>query len=107
MKAGSPRLERMAAKAGAMRPGGFGIERLHRGDALVFARAEVAGYEARVAEGLRTLRGYVRLFRQTGDRVLYKDNGIEFEKALIRLCAESLAKARANLRDKVAEEAAL
>ena len=72
-------------------------ERLHREDPAAYARAEVAGYEARIAEGLRALRVYVRLFRQTGDRVLYMDNGIDFEKTLIRLWSGKLSAARANL----------
>lgn len=131
MTATSQKLEGMAVKADAMRPGGFGLdptftysdfalrldhasgghikardgweayqrdcERLRRSDPLVFARAEVAGYEARIAEGLRALRVYVRLFCQTGDRVLYKENGIDFEKTAIRLWVERLAQARVNL----------
>ena len=72
-------------------------ERLQREDPTAYARAEVAGYEARIAEGLRELRIHVRLFRKTGDRVLYKENGIEFEKTAIRLWVGRLEAANENL----------
>ncbi len=69
-------------------------ERLQRDDPGAYARAEIAGLEARIAEGLRALRVYVRLYRRTGDRILYKENGIEFEKALLRIWVPRLAAAR-------------
>lgn len=69
-------------------------ERLRREDPGAYARAEIAGLEARIAEGLRALRVYVRLYRRTGDRVLYKENGIEFEKAALRLWTTRLGAAR-------------
>lgn len=69
-------------------------ERLQREDPGAYARAEIAGLEARIAEGLRALRVYVRLYRRTGDRVLYKENGIEFEKAALRLWTARLKTAR-------------
>ena len=69
-------------------------ERLHREDPSAYARAEIAGLEARIVEGLRTLRVYVRLYRRSGDRVLYKENGIDFEKSLLRLWTVRLNAAR-------------
>ena len=72
-------------------------ERLARDDPEAYRRAEIAGLEGRIAEGMRALRVYVRLYRRTGDRVLYKDNGIDFEKSLLRLWNERLAAARRGL----------
>lgn len=72
-------------------------ERLRREDPGAYARAELAGLEARIAEGLRALRVYVRLYRRTGDRVLYKENGIDFEKSLLRLWTARLEEARVRL----------
>ena len=69
-------------------------ERIAREDPEAYRRAEIAGLEGRIAEGKRALRVYVRLYRRTGDRVLYKDNGIDFEKSLLRLWNERLAAAR-------------
>lgn len=71
--------------------------RLRHDDPDAFARAEVAGLEARIAECRRAMRIYVRLFRRTGDRVLYKENGVEFEKSLLRLWTTRLKQVRKRL----------
>ena len=81
-------------------------ERLRREDPGAYARAEIAGLEARIAEGFRALRVYVRLYRRTGDRVLYKENGIEFEKAALRLWTARLSAARGISAHRYGESAA-
>lgn len=81
-------------------------ERLRREDPGAFARAEIAGLEARIAEGLRALRVYVRLYRRSGDRVLYKENGIEFEKAALRLWTARLTAARGKSAPRYGKSAA-
>ena len=66
--------------------------RHHRGRCREWWRVDPAGYRAaetaactlRVSESLQAMRVYVRLFRRTGDFLLFKRNGIEYEKAAIR-----------------------
>ena len=82
-------------------------ECLHREDPGAYARAEIAGLEARIAEGLRALRVYVRLYRRTGDRVLYKENGIDFEKVLLRLWTARLTAARGTSAERHGKSAAV
>ena len=65
-----------------------------RADPAGYLAAETEACNRRVAESLKALRIYVRLFRLTGDAFLYKRNGIEYEKALIRAWRRRLAGVR-------------
>ena len=63
-----------------------------------YVAAEAAACNRRIAVGLWALRVYVMLFRRTRDAHLYKRNGIEHEKALIRVWRKRLANAQVEAR---------
>ena len=69
-----------------------------RSDPTGYFMAEAAACRRRVTEGLRALRVYVRLFRRTGDALLHKRNGIDYEKAMIRLWQRRMADAKSALQ---------
>lgn len=75
---------------------------LHTRDPLAYARAEVAGYEARVAEDRRDLRFAVQCFRSwiavaDGARFQQWREEIKYCKSILRLHLEHLQRARKNL----------